>query len=85
MNIAIVLGGLSILVGLAVLIGHLDARARSAAWRRIATARREVQERELALLSHPEAAATPSRQVPRRQGVRRRDRRRTVGRRRIDH
>jgi hypothetical protein len=50
MNLAIVLGGLTIIVGLAVLIGYLDARARGAAWRRIAAARRDVQERERALL-----------------------------------
>jgi hypothetical protein len=50
MNLAIVLGGLTILVGLAVLIGYLDAQARGAAWRRIAAARRDVQERERALL-----------------------------------
>jgi hypothetical protein len=56
MNLAIVLGGLTILVGLAVLIGLIDAHARRAAWRRIAAARREVQERELALLP----AASPS-------------------------
>jgi hypothetical protein len=56
MNLAIVLGGLTILVGLAVLIGLIDAHARRAAWRRIAAARREVQERELALLS----ATSPS-------------------------
>jgi hypothetical protein len=56
MNLAIVLGGLTILVGLAVLIGLIDAHARRAAWRRIAAARREVQERELALLP----AASPT-------------------------
>jgi hypothetical protein len=50
MNLAIVLGGLTILVGLALLIGLIDAHARRTAWRRIAAARREVQEREHALL-----------------------------------
>jgi hypothetical protein len=76
MNLAIVLGGLTILVGLALLIGVLDARARRAAWRRIATARREVQERELALLRHPDAAAVATRPLPPRLGVSRGDRRR---------
>jgi hypothetical protein len=56
MNLAIVLGGLTILVGLAVLIGLVDAHARRAAWRRIAAARREVQEREHALLYGPASA-----------------------------
>jgi hypothetical protein len=54
MNLAIVLGGPTILVGLAVLIGYLDAHARGAAWRRIAAARRDVQERERALLRQPD-------------------------------
>jgi hypothetical protein len=53
MNLAIVLGGLMILVGLAVLISLVDAHARRRAWRRIAAARREVQEREHALLHGP--------------------------------
>ena len=35
MSLAIVLGGLTILVGLAALIGYLDGRARRAAWRRL--------------------------------------------------
>jgi hypothetical protein len=61
MNLAIVLGGLTILVGLAVLIGHLDGRARDAARRRIATARGDVQEGTLPFLRQP--------------GVRHRDRR----------
>jgi hypothetical protein len=54
MNLAILLGGLTILVGLAVLIGYLDAHARGAAWRRIAAARRDLQERERALLQRPD-------------------------------
>jgi hypothetical protein len=41
MSLAIVLGGLMILVGLAVLIGRIDAHARGAAWRRIPAARRD--------------------------------------------
>lgn len=49
MNLAIVLGGLVILAGLAVLVGFVDAHARRRAWRRIAAARREVQEREHSL------------------------------------
>ncbi|TWF76895.1 hypothetical protein FHX44_112793 [Pseudonocardia hierapolitana] len=78
MNLAIVLGGLTILVGLAVLIGLIDAHARRAAWRRIAAARREVQERELALLSAVSPAAGPR---PGRPGVSRRgaDAHRAVG------
>jgi hypothetical protein len=74
MNLAFVLGGLTIIVGLAVLIGFIDARARGAAWRRIAAARREVQERELALL-RPDAAAVATRPLPPQLGVRRGDRR----------
>ena len=54
MNLAIVLGGLTTLVGLAVLISLIDAHARSAAWRRIAAARRDLQERERALLYGPD-------------------------------
>jgi hypothetical protein len=50
MNLAIVLGGLTILVCVALLIALVDAHARRAAWQRIADARREVQEREHALL-----------------------------------
>ena len=57
MNLAIVLGGLTILVGLAVLIGLVDAHARRRAWRRIAEARREVQEREHALMYGADDAA----------------------------
>jgi hypothetical protein len=76
MNLATVLGGLTILVGLALLISVIDARARGAAWRRIAAARREVQERELALLRHPDAAAAVTRPLPPRLGVIRGDRRR---------
>jgi hypothetical protein len=38
MNLAIVLGGLTILVCMAVLIGYIDAHARDAAWRRITAA-----------------------------------------------
>jgi hypothetical protein len=53
MNLAIVLGGLMILVGLTLLVGLIDAHARRMAWRRIAAARREVQEREHALLYGP--------------------------------
>ena len=56
MNLAIVLGGLTILVCVALLIGLVDTHARRAAWRRIADARREVQEREHALLYGPERA-----------------------------
>jgi hypothetical protein len=74
MNLAFVLGGLTIIVGLAVLIGFIDARARGAAWRRIAAARRDVQERELALL-RPDAAAVATRPLPPRLGARRGDRR----------
>ena len=57
MNLAIVLGGLTILVCLAVLIALVDAHARRGAWRRIAAARREVQEREHALLYRADDAA----------------------------
>jgi hypothetical protein len=42
MNVMIVLGGLTILVGLALLIGSVDGRSREAAWRRVAGARREI-------------------------------------------
>ncbi len=52
MSFAIILGGLTLLIGLAVLIGRIDAHARDAAWRRIAVARAGVQERELALHHH---------------------------------
>jgi hypothetical protein len=57
MTLAIVLGGLTILVGLAVLIALVDAHARRRAWQRIADARREVQEREHALLYGSDDAA----------------------------
>jgi hypothetical protein len=53
MTLAIVLAGLTILVCLALLIGLVDGHARRAAWRRIADARREVQEREHALMYGP--------------------------------
>jgi hypothetical protein len=65
----IALGGLTLLVGLALLIGLADSHARNAAWRRIATARRDVadarreqEEREHALLrclEQPRCARCP--------------------------
>jgi hypothetical protein len=75
MNLAIVLGGLTILIGLVVLISFIDAQARGAAWRRIAEARRDVQERELALLHDPDAAAVPTRPLSRRLDIGRGDQR----------
>lgn len=51
MNLAIVLGGLTILVGLAVLIGLIDAHAQQAAWRRLdAAQQRETARRTAELL-----------------------------------
>jgi hypothetical protein len=46
-----------------LVIGLIDAHARRAAWRRIAVARREVQERELALLHHADPATPPTRRL----------------------
>jgi hypothetical protein len=40
----IALVGLTILFGLALLIGIVDGRARDSAWRRIAAARRDIAE-----------------------------------------
>lgn len=45
-------GGLIVLIGLALLIGHVDASARDQAWRRIADARRLQREHEQVLLDH---------------------------------
>jgi hypothetical protein len=49
MNLMIVLSGLVLLAGLALMIGAADTRARDVAWRRIAVARREQQERDRAV------------------------------------
>jgi hypothetical protein len=49
MNLVIVLCGLVLLAALAVVIGTADTYARDAAWRRIAAARRDHQERDRAL------------------------------------
>ncbi len=62
MNLVIVLGGLAILIGLAVSIGVVDNKARDRAWRRIAHARRDQQERERMLrqcLESPRCARCP--------------------------
>jgi hypothetical protein len=45
----IVLSGLVLLGGLAIMIGLADTQARKGAWRRIAAARRDQQERDRAL------------------------------------
>jgi hypothetical protein len=50
MNLVIVIIGLLFLIGVALLIGSVQARAREDAWRRIADARRDHHERERALL-----------------------------------
>ena len=48
-DLAVIGGGLLLLLGLAVLTGWVDGGARDAAWRRIAVARRLQHERERAL------------------------------------
>ncbi len=50
MNLVIVICGVAVLIGVALLIGWVRAHAREDAWRRIADARRDQQERERALL-----------------------------------
>ena len=50
MNLVIVLCGLVLLAFFAVAIGTADSYARDAAWRRIAGARRDQQERDRAVL-----------------------------------
>lgn len=58
----IVLGGLAVLVCLAIAIGDVDANARDSAWRRIAAARRDHQEREHTMrrcLESPRCAHCP--------------------------
>ena len=65
----IALVGLTILFGLALVIGVADGRARDSAWRRIAAARRDIaearreqEERErvlVELLEHPRCARCP--------------------------
>ena len=50
MLLGLIVGGLGVLFGLAVTIGHaLDGQARDSAWQRIATSRRinQLKEREL--------------------------------------
>lgn len=42
MLITVVVAGLAVLVGIAVIIGWIDAQARDGAWRRIAAARHAV-------------------------------------------
>jgi len=48
-NLMIVIGGLALLVALAVAIGTADTYARRAAWRRIASVRRVEHDRALAV------------------------------------
>lgn len=48
-NLTVIGGGLLLLLGLAVLIGRVEAGARDGAWRRIADARR-LQQRDRELL-----------------------------------
>lgn len=50
MNLVIVFSGVAFLIGVALLIGWVQAHAREDAWRRIAEARRDQHERERALL-----------------------------------
>lgn len=57
-SLMIVLCGLALLVGLAVAIG-VDNQARDAAWRRIAVARREQQERLRGCLASPRCPRCP--------------------------
>jgi hypothetical protein len=48
--LTVIVGGLLLLLGLALLIGRVEASARDGAWRRIADARRLLHERERELL-----------------------------------
>ena len=50
MNLVIVITGAALLVGVALLIGWVQAHAREDAWRRIADARRDQHERERDML-----------------------------------
>jgi hypothetical protein len=50
MNLVIVVVGVAFLLGVALLIGWVQARSREDAWRRIAVARRDQHERERAML-----------------------------------
>ena len=62
MNLVIVLCGLVLLAVLAAAIGTADTYARNSAWRRIAAARRDQQERDRALhrcLASPRCAHCP--------------------------
>jgi hypothetical protein len=58
-NLMIVLSGLALLVGLAIAVGVADTHARDAAWRRIAAARRDQQERERVLRRYVERSRCP--------------------------
>ena len=55
MNLVIVLVGVAFLIGASLVIGF-ESHARNAAWRRIAEARRNYNERERALLRCVEQA-----------------------------
>ena len=50
MEVMIVFGGVAFLIGLALLIGLVQAYAREEAWRRIADARRGHHDKERALV-----------------------------------
>lgn len=58
-DLTLIVGGLLLLLGLAVLIGRVEAGARDSAWRRIAQARRMQHERERELLECLASARCP--------------------------
>jgi hypothetical protein len=50
MNFVVILGGLAVLVCVALLIGLVESRALDAAWRRLAASHRDRDERDGALV-----------------------------------
>jgi len=51
LTLVTIVAGLALLVALAWLIGRVDAVARDGAWRRIASSRRQLHEKEQRLLT----------------------------------
>jgi hypothetical protein len=68
MLITVAVGGLAVLVGIALIVGRVDTLARNGAWKRIAAARHAVwlDEQQLrALFGQPRCVDCPMNQMDR--------------------
>ena len=59
LTLVTIVAGLALLIALAWLIGKVDADARNGAWRRIASSRRELHEKEQRLVDCLSGARCP--------------------------